>query len=303
MPSSESQEHIAKALARAQAEFPSVPKNKVAKVRTKTGGEYHYKYADLSDVLKVTLPILAKNGIAFTQPIRLSQDGKFMRLVTRLVHESGEVIESDGIPLYEGSSPQDFGGQLTYARRYDGCSILGIAPDEDEDGNIASGKDAEISETEPSHMPLRVPTAEKKRDEYVQAKTADLAKDIEEQKAKAQLKQQLQASLKEKDAGRFRQQLEASVSDIGEARQMPEPRPPIGQAQPKPDDAPMSDAQRKMIFAISNKLGLSEADMLECLGSIGYEHLSELPKARVSAFLDVLDPDFKMHSRSPGRPQ
>lgn len=120
--------------AAAQSEFTAVPKLKTAKVKTKTGGEYQYNYADFADVLKMALPILSKRGISFSQPLKV-KDGK-LRLTTRL-EGHGEVREDDGIWIPETTSPQEFGSCLTYWRRYGGCSLLGIQPDEDEDAKLA----------------------------------------------------------------------------------------------------------------------------------------------------------------------
>jgi hypothetical protein len=131
MKHSESIAAIAKALASAQADYVPVPKNKTAKVKMKSGGEFSYNYADLADCLSMAIPRLAKHGIAFTQPHTFI-DGK-LRVVTFLLHESGEWLESDGIEISEDGDPQQFGAESTYFRRYDGCSFIGVAPDEDTD--------------------------------------------------------------------------------------------------------------------------------------------------------------------------
>ena len=127
---------LAAALAKAQGQFVPVAKHKTAKVRMKSGGEYSYKYADWSDVLKMALPILAKNEIAFTQPLR--RIGERLVVTTRLAHSSGESQASDGIAIPENLTPQEFGSCLSYWRRYDGCSMLGISPDEDDDAQLAN---------------------------------------------------------------------------------------------------------------------------------------------------------------------
>src|SRR4051812_32377588 len=103
---SESIAAIGTALAAAQKEFTVVPKNKTAKVKTKTGGEYSYNYADLADCLSMALPLLAKNSIAFLQPDNLIE-GK-LRVCTLLVHSSGEWMMSDGIEISEDGDPQQF---------------------------------------------------------------------------------------------------------------------------------------------------------------------------------------------------
>lgn len=135
---------IAAALAKAQAEFKPVPKNKTAKVtpRKRTDGStpqpYEYKYADLADILSMALPILAKNEIAIMQPTT-RKDGKLL-ICTHLIHSSGEFLKSDGLTLPEGLAPQEFGSIVTYWRRYDLAAMCGIAPDEDEDGKLATDK-------------------------------------------------------------------------------------------------------------------------------------------------------------------
>jgi hypothetical protein len=124
------------ALAKAQGTFPAIPKKKTARVKMKAGGEYCYKYADLADVLSAALPKLTENGLSLRQPVRHLPDG--MRLVTELHHSSGQFTSDDGLPLSRNLSPQEFGSELTYMRRYGACGMLGLAPDEDEDAKLVS---------------------------------------------------------------------------------------------------------------------------------------------------------------------
>lgn len=126
---------LVEALAKSQSEFAPVQKNKTAKVKTKAGYEYTYQYADLADILQMALPVLSKNGIAFSQP-HILIDGK-LRVVTYLLHKSGEWMHSDGIEISEDGDPQQFGAESTYFRRYDGASFIGVAPDEDTDAQQA----------------------------------------------------------------------------------------------------------------------------------------------------------------------
>lgn len=124
------------ALAKAQGSFPIIVKKKTAKVKMKAGGEYSYKYADWADVLSAVTPKLSKNGLSLRQPIR-HVDGR-MRLVTELHHSSGQWTSDDGLPLTTGLPPQEFGSELTYMKRFGGCGMLGVAPDEEEDKALAS---------------------------------------------------------------------------------------------------------------------------------------------------------------------
>jgi hypothetical protein len=85
-------------------------------------------------VIDVSKAILAKHALAVSQPTMVTANG--LVLVTRLMHKSGEFIESS-YPLPSGGKPQEMGSALTYARRYCYCAILGIAADSDDDGAAA----------------------------------------------------------------------------------------------------------------------------------------------------------------------
>lgn len=119
---------LVSALARAQANFPPISKNH-------TNPHFKSRYADLSDVLAAVRPVLAAEGIAVLQPLRITIDGSLL-LVTVLAGY-GETIESS-IPLYaEGMTPQQLGSTLSYYRRYALSSMLAVAAEDDDDGNAA----------------------------------------------------------------------------------------------------------------------------------------------------------------------
>jgi len=135
-------ESFIEALAAAQSEYKVVKKNRTARVKTKTGAEYTYKYADLGDVLSMAIPIFARHGIAVIQPLKRFETatGNEMRVVTKLLWSSVEPpdLQSDGIAIAEDLDPQDFAAELSYWRRYDFCSLCGIAPEEDVDGRTST---------------------------------------------------------------------------------------------------------------------------------------------------------------------
>lgn len=127
MKHSESLIEISKALAKFQAEV-SDPE------RTKENAFLKAKYVTLDALLQAVRPILAKNGISFLQ-IPETYDGN-VTVTTRLLHESGEWIEAEPftLPLVK-KDPQGVGSVVTYGRRYSLSSILGVAWEEDDDGN------------------------------------------------------------------------------------------------------------------------------------------------------------------------
>lgn len=128
---------LAEALAKAQLAFKAPKKNKHVDF-THNGQRTKYSYADLADVIEAIREPLGSNGLAIIH--QLEYDGNFYGLKTTLVHSSGEFVDT-WYPLPDPSTnaikPQAFGSALTYGRRYSVTSLVGIASDEDDDGQIA----------------------------------------------------------------------------------------------------------------------------------------------------------------------
>lgn len=128
MKQSESVKTLLEEFGKAQAEFPTLPKDKNA---------YNYKYTDLETVISTLRPILAKHSIGFMQSLTTLENGRWA-ITTRLFHTGGEWIE-DTTPLPEvslakGNAAQNVGAAITYMKRYTLCAFLGVACDEDPDG-------------------------------------------------------------------------------------------------------------------------------------------------------------------------
>lgn len=128
---SEQINEISKALAEAQVELTNPQKNKTAKA-----GSYSYKYADIADVLDCVRPVLAKHGIAVSQPTIV--DGEILIVQTRLSHTTGQWMTSDYPVCRINGDHQKMGAALTYARRYALTSMVGVAAEEDTDGQGAA---------------------------------------------------------------------------------------------------------------------------------------------------------------------
>jgi hypothetical protein len=124
---SESIKELSSALAKAQAEMANPKKNS-------SNPFFKSKYADLSEVINVSKPVLASHGLSILQ-LPGYQDG-LVSVETVITHESGEYISSImSLPPVKGD-PQAVGSAVTYARRYALAAICGIAQ-EDDDGNEA----------------------------------------------------------------------------------------------------------------------------------------------------------------------
>ena len=139
------------ALVEAKKHLQNPRRNKTVSVRTKTGGTYDFSYTTLDVVLSSTTKILAEHGLVITQQIEgivgVGRDGckdAASYLETKLWHTSGQSISSSVPLVIEGQGAQAFASAVTYMRRYAICSLLGIAPDDDDDGNAASGNQATV---------------------------------------------------------------------------------------------------------------------------------------------------------------
>jgi hypothetical protein len=125
-------ENLAKALAKAQAEFTTVPQS---------GFNPHFKnkFSTFQDHVDAARPILAKHGLAVSQmPNMMAESDRFV-LTTILMHESGESIVSNQPIFSMKQDAQSMGSAITYAKRYAYGAILGMASgDFEDDGNAAT---------------------------------------------------------------------------------------------------------------------------------------------------------------------
>lgn len=129
------------ALARAQANFEQVKKSGKANIPTKSGTNYTYNFAKLSDVLGATIPALNAEGIYFSQHpnYSLNGNGAMVTIVSTLSHSSGAEISHESIPLfYNMNDAKQAGSVMTYLRRYGACQLLGIEGDDDDDAHVAT---------------------------------------------------------------------------------------------------------------------------------------------------------------------
>jgi hypothetical protein len=132
MKTSEQINEIAAALAKAQAGVKSALKDSF-------NGGFKSKYADLSAVKEAIGDTLSKNDIAVVQAHGILDTGQVV-LATRLMHKSGQWIESQYLVKPTKEDPQGYASATTYARRISLSAMVGVVADEDDDGNAASGR-------------------------------------------------------------------------------------------------------------------------------------------------------------------
>lgn len=118
------------ALAKAQAEFKSV--TATSRVTFKN---VDFKFAPLSEILGAVRPALNKYGLTLTQQTKHVPFGNAngIKVVTTLLHESGVSYDIESVPVfYNVNDIKNLGAQVTYLRRYEVKTLLGIEADSEE---------------------------------------------------------------------------------------------------------------------------------------------------------------------------
>lgn len=137
MKTSDTINELAAALAKAQGSMKNATLNK-------TNPHFRSKYADLAQIRDAITPALSQNNIAVTQATDI--DNGSLIVVTRLMHQSGQWLESRFPIIADVNKPQAMGSAYTYAKRYSLAAICNIAADEDDDGNEAQEHGAKPAE-------------------------------------------------------------------------------------------------------------------------------------------------------------
>jgi hypothetical protein len=117
------------------------------------------KYASLDAIIEATKKILSTNNLCIIQSV--SEQG----VETTILHVSGEWISSDFmvIPTEQSkglSNAQSRGVAITYCKRYQLGSILGISTDDDMDGHYEEKPEVKVA-TETNPIPMTDPVFEK----------------------------------------------------------------------------------------------------------------------------------------------
>ena len=135
---------LAKALAAAQGEMTAAAKDA-------SNPHFKSRYATLASVWDAIRGPLSRNGLSVSQVLETPDAGPGVIVRTMLLHTSGQWIASRYVmPIPDKLTPQAVGSAITYARRYALSAIVGIAPDDDDDGNAASVTPARQEATKPA---------------------------------------------------------------------------------------------------------------------------------------------------------
>lgn len=151
---SEKNTSIAPALAKSWGAMETPKHNATVKVTTKNGGSYSFDYTDLNGIFEAARKVFKENGITIVQNsyTEAAPNGLLACVETMFLHESGEWVKSLPLKFPAATGMQDFGGQITYMKRYSLSAMLGIATEKDDDANGASGNDYDYSTSSNSNQ-------------------------------------------------------------------------------------------------------------------------------------------------------
>lgn len=127
-------DEIATALSKAQAEIKHAEKSAENPAFKRDGKVL--RYATLADVWDACREPLTKHGLSVVQIPKRTDHG--VAVITTLLHTSGQMITGELEMPIGNATAQSIGSAITYARRYALSALVGIAPDEDDDGAQAS---------------------------------------------------------------------------------------------------------------------------------------------------------------------
>ena len=97
---------------------------------------FNSRYADLASVWSVVRGPFAENGLSVVQGSAPITRDAVVSVTTRILHKSGQWIESTMSCVAKDAGPQSVGSACSYLRRYGLSSMAGVAT-ADDDGNLS----------------------------------------------------------------------------------------------------------------------------------------------------------------------
>lgn len=111
-----------------------------------------FNYVPLDNILN---KIKENNNFALLQPIGVDDNG-INGVKCILIHKSGHIFETNTYPFKDNESTkiQDEGAEITYRKRYSVGAFLGMATEEDTDGNDPDASNSEERKATPKQIKL-----------------------------------------------------------------------------------------------------------------------------------------------------
>lgn len=111
-----------------------------------------FTYVPLDDILN---KIKENNNFALLQPVGTDENG-INGVKCVLIHKTGHVFETNTYPFNTtvNTKIQDEGAEITYRKRYSVGAFLGLATEEDTDGNDPEAINVEVRMASPKQVDL-----------------------------------------------------------------------------------------------------------------------------------------------------
>ena len=124
-------------------------------VQNRKTGEWMHKAFDYVPLDSILNKIKENQNFALLQPIGIDENG-VCGVKCILVHKSGRVFETNTYPfaVKEGAKLQDEGAEITYRKRYSLGAFLGMATEEDTDGNDDEATNSEERKASPKQVEI-----------------------------------------------------------------------------------------------------------------------------------------------------
>jgi hypothetical protein len=131
----------------------------------KVNPHFKSKYASLSSIWDAVRDPLTRHGLSVVQTFCPDHAEGEIKLVTILMHKSGQSIQSTMRMPMTKHDPQGMGSAASYARRYALAAMVGATSDDDDDGNAASrgNGNGNGNGRKPAPAPAQQPTEEQQR--------------------------------------------------------------------------------------------------------------------------------------------
>ena len=199
---------LAKALAAFQAEIQDP-------AREGENPHFKSKYVTIDALLIAVRPVAAKHGLSIVQST--GGNGQDIGVTTMILHESGEWLMTDSLTIRPSqNNPQGCMSAITYSRRYSLSAALGVAWDDDDDGNAASAPDPK-TDAKPTTQPTKTNKEQYLRQVQAIAKERSMSANDIKDVIKMQFKKSSSKDLTEAEAKNLAEHLEDYMIELIDA--------------------------------------------------------------------------------------
>lgn len=130
----------------------ALPKLKNPK-KNAENGHFKSRYADLESVLDAVQPAFDA-GFTMTQGV-VTDSFDEPSFVTSVFDPDGELVKSVAFPFLPAADYHKLGSALTYSRRYGACLAFNLVGEDDDDGNLAAGRQPKDTKQAPARRRQR----------------------------------------------------------------------------------------------------------------------------------------------------